>query len=151
MRGWIDDLGYATAGGSSRSPGFALTALTILVLGNRRERHGFFRGQRAPAAGPAVRAKPEGLVVVLQDDDGGDPSSTSYPAYRDMTEYDVFESVSSFYTDQGFLGELGEPLTPILMEYATASYMECDRSLPCARRLVRRLARRSEPETPSPC
>jgi predicted permease len=122
MRGWIDDFGYA-ARRLVRSPGFALTALTILVLGIGVNATAF-SVVNALLLQPPPFGDPEGLVVMLQDDDGGAPTSTSYPAYRDMTEYDVFESVSSFYTAQGFLGEIGEPLTPLLLEYATASYME---------------------------
>lgn len=122
MMGWMDDLGYA-ARRLVRSPGFALTALTILVLGIGVNATAFSVVNSLLLQPPPFE-EPEGLVLVLQDDDGGEPSSTSYPAYEDMTEYDIFELVSAFYTDQGFLGEVGEPLVPILLEYATASYMD---------------------------
>jgi predicted permease len=122
MRGWMDDLGYA-ARRLMRSPGFSLTALAILVLGIGVNSTAFSVVNALLFQPPPFEA-PEELVLVLQDDDGGEPSSTSFPAARDMEEVSVFELVSSFYMDQGFLGDAGEPLSPVLTEYASASYMD---------------------------
>ena len=122
MRGWIDDLIYAGRR-LRRSPGFALTALTILILGIGVNSAAFSVVNSLLLQPPPFEA-PERVVMVLQDDDSGAPSSTSYPAYLDMTRTpDVFESLSAYYNDQGFL-EQGDQLAPILVEYATASYLD---------------------------
>jgi predicted permease len=122
MRGWIDDIVYA-ARRLIRSPGFTATALTILVLGI---------GVNSTAYGvinalllqPPPFEQPDRLVNVLQDGDGGEPSSTSYPAYLDMTRTpDVFSGVSAYYADQAFMQQ-GDGLVSLLVEYATASYMD---------------------------
>jgi predicted permease len=121
MTAWLDDLGYA-ARRLLRSPGFALTALTILVIGIGANATAF-SVVNALLLQPPPFLQPEELVLVLQDDDRGAPSSTSYPAYRDMTGSVAFQSVSAFYNDQAFL-EQEDRLAPILVEYATASYRE---------------------------
>lgn len=119
--GWIDDLGYA-ARRLVRSPGFTGIALTILVFGIGVNTTAFSVVNALLFQRPPFE-EPEALVLVLQDSDGGEPTSTSYPAYEDISGYSIFESVSAFYTDQGFMGEAGEALAPVLLEYATASYM----------------------------
>lgn len=122
MREYLDDIGYA-ARRLRRSPAFALTALAILGLGIGVNVTAFSI-VNALLLQPPPFEDPEGVVLVLQDDDGGAPSSTSYPAYRDMQEYAVFESVSSFYSDQGFLGRPEGTLSSVLLEYASASYLD---------------------------
>ena len=121
MTGWIDDLRYAGRR-LSRSPGFTVTALTILVLGIGVNATAFSL-VNALLLQPPPFASPEEVVVVLQDDDGGAPSSTSYPAFRDMARFDVFASISAFYSDQAFLDQDGT-LAPLLVEYGTAEYMD---------------------------
>jgi len=122
MRGWIDDIVYAGRR-LVRSPGFTATALTILILGI---------GVNSTAYGvvnalllqPPPFEQPERLVNILQDGDGGEPNSTSYPAYQDMTRTpDVFSGVSAYYADQAFMQQ-GDGLVSLLVEYATASYMD---------------------------
>jgi predicted permease len=120
MMGWFEDLRFA-ARRLQRSPGFTLTALTILVLGIGVNSTAFSVVNALLLQPPPFQG-PERIVLVLQDDDGGRPSSTSYPAYEDMAQSDVFESVSAFYNDQGFLSD-GDALAPLLVEYATASYV----------------------------
>jgi predicted permease len=121
MTGWIDDLRYAGRR-LGRSPGFTLTALSILILGIGVNATAFSVVNALLIQPPPFEA-PERIVVVLQDDDGGAPSSTSYPAYQDMADFAVFHSVSAFYSDQAFLDQDGS-LAPVLVEYATASYMD---------------------------
>ena len=121
MKGWIDDLRYA-ARRLARSPGFAATALMILVLGIGVNSTAFSVVNALLFQAPPFE-EPERVVLVLQDSDGGTPSSTSYPAYVDMTRIDgVFEAVSAFTVDQAFL-EQDDVLLPITVEYATSSYM----------------------------
>lgn len=122
VMGYVDDLRYA-ARRLKRSPGFVLTALAILGFGIGVNVTAF-SVVNALLFQPPPFVDPDGVVLVLQDNDAGRPNSTSYPAYRDMREYSVFESVSSFYINQGVIGRPGEALAPILMEYATATYME---------------------------
>jgi putative ABC transport system permease protein len=120
MKGWMDDLAYA-ARRLMRSPGFSLTALTILILGIGVNSTAF-SVVNSLLLQPPPFTSPDRIVIVLQDSDGGAPSSTSYPAYQDMIASDVFESVSSFYSSPAFLDQDGA-LAPVLVEYATASYM----------------------------
>jgi len=122
VMGWIDDFRYAGRR-LARSPGFTLTAMTILVLGIGVNSTAF-SVVNALLLQPPPFDEPEQVVNVLQDGDGGTPSSTSYPAYLDMTRTtDVFASVSAYTATQAFL-EQGEGLASILVEYATASYMD---------------------------
>lgn len=121
MMGWLDDLRYAGRR-LGRSPGFTFTALMILVLGIGVNSTAF-SVVNALLLQPPPFDTPERIVLVLQDNDGGEPSSTSYPAYEDITRSSVFESVSAFYNDQAFLTE-EDVLAPMLVEYATASYVD---------------------------
>lgn len=121
MREWIDDLTYAGRR-LSRSPGFTLTALVILVLGIGVNATAFSVVNALLLQPPPFDA-PERIVTVLQDNDGGTPNSTSYPAYLDMAQSDAFESVSAFYSNQAFLQQDGQ-LVSIMVEYATAPYLE---------------------------
>ncbi len=122
MKEVVNDLRYAGRR-LARSPGFTLTALSILVIGIGVNASAF-SVVNALLLQPPPFQDPGELVLVLQDDDGGQPSSTSYPAYQDMTRYEVFETVSAFYSDQAFMGDVGAPLEPLLTEYATAAYMD---------------------------
>jgi len=120
--GWIDDFRYAGRR-LVRSPGFTLTALTILVLGIGVNTTAY-SVVNALLLQPPPFHDPDQLVNVLQGSDGGTPSSTSYPAYLDMTRMpDVFASVSAYSNDVAFL-EQGDGLASILIEYATATYMD---------------------------
>lgn len=121
MKGWIDDFGYA-ARRLRRSPGFALMALLILVLGIGVNATAF-SVVNALLLQPPPFADPGRVVTVLQDSDAGVPNSTSYPAYLDMTRQDVFSSVSAFTEAEVFF-EQDDALVPIPVEYATASYLD---------------------------
>jgi predicted permease len=65
------------------------------------------------------------VVRIYQDTDEGEPGTASFPAYRDMTEYDAFSAVAG--TTSPFVPatwDSPEGLTPVAIEYTTASYME---------------------------
>lgn len=122
MTAWMADFAYATRR-LIRSPGFSATALVILVLGIGVNTLAF-TFVNALLFQPPPFEEPSEVVFVLQDSDGGTPNSTSYPAYLDMRRYDdVFASLSAFNSDQAFLDSDGVQ-TPMLVEYATAGYME---------------------------
>jgi len=122
MRGWVDDLVYAGRR-LIRSPGFSLTALTILVLGIGVNSTAFGVVNALLFQRPPFEAT-ERIVMVFQDSDGGTPSSTSYPAFLDMARMtDVFTVASAFNTSRGFL-EQGEGLVSVNVEYATSAYMD---------------------------
>ena len=122
MKGWVDDLRYA-ARRLWRSPGFALTALAILVAGIGVNSTAFSVVNALLLQAPPFE-EPARVVQVLQHNEAGTPNSTSYPAYLDMTRVSgVFSSVSAFYADNVFL-EQGDALAPVMVEYGTASYME---------------------------
>ena len=123
MTGWIDDLRYA-ARRLLRSPGFALTALTILTLGIGVTSTAFSVVNALLLQPPPFDA-PEGVVLVLQDDDQGNANSTSFPAYFDIARTPgVFTDVSAFSGGgRGFLDTDGS-LASIGLEYATASYLD---------------------------
>jgi len=122
MRGIIDDIVYAGRR-LIRSPGFTTTALTILILGIGVNSTAY-SVVNALLLQPPPFEQPDRLVNILQDGDGGEPNSTSYQAYLDMTRTpDVFSGVSAYYADQAFMQQ-GDGLVSLLVEYATASYMD---------------------------
>jgi hypothetical protein len=122
MKGWIDDLGYA-ARRLTRSPGFSMTALVILVLGIGVNSTAF-TVVNALLFQPPPFVNPEAVVDVLQDSDDGRPNSTSYPAFQDIHRTEgVFASVGAVMTDEGFLEQDGQ-MVSILVECATSDYMD---------------------------
>ncbi len=120
MDGWVRDLGYSVRR-LTRSPGFTLAALTILALAI-----GFntaaFSLVNAVLLQPPPFEEPDRLVEILQDSDGGGPSSTSYPAFLDIAEHtELFTDVAarSFYG--AGLG-VGDDVVPVSVEHATSGY-----------------------------
>jgi predicted permease len=64
------------------------------------------------------------VVNIYQDSDDGEPSSSSYPAYRDMTELrGIFQSVSTTSPDGATL-ETEDGSWSVATEYISASFME---------------------------
>jgi predicted permease len=67
---------------------------------------------------------PDRVVRIFQDSDDGDPSSSSFPAYRDMTGFDaVFETVAAVSPD-GATWERDEGNEPLAIAYVSASYLD---------------------------
>jgi putative ABC transport system permease protein len=106
-----------------RSPTFTLGAIGLLAVGIGANTTVFtmvdaliFRG--------LPWAEPERVVRIYQDTDEGEPGTSSYPAYRDMTEFDVFSAVAA--TSTPFVPatwDSPDGLTPVATEYTTSSYM----------------------------
>ncbi len=72
---------------------------------------------------PPPYDRPEQVVNVYQDSDDGEPSSTSFPAYRDMAALDgVFQSVSATSPGSTTL-DLGDADQTVAIEFTTASHM----------------------------
>ncbi|MFW6191948.1 MAG: ABC transporter permease, partial [Gemmatimonadota bacterium] len=107
----------------TRAPVFSLTAVTIIALaigGNTA----MFTFVDAVLLRPQPFAEPERLVHVYQDSDDGEPTSSSFPAYRDIAAHDeVFSGVlaampysTTMLTDEG--------AEPLAVEFVTASYFD---------------------------
>ena len=77
------------------TPFFTLGALAIVAFGIGVNTAAFTLVNSFLLKPPAWN-EPERVVSIYQDSDDGDPNSTSFPAYRDMAEFDdVFEAVSA--------------------------------------------------------
>ena len=72
---------------------------------------------------PAPYADPDRIVSVYQDSDAGDPTSSSFPATRDMAAYtDVFSGVAAA-SGSTITWEAADGPRQALVEYVTASYL----------------------------
>ncbi len=107
----------------ARSPGFTLAAVLLLAVGLGANLT-VFGVVDALLFQPPPWQEPERVVAVYQDSDEGEPSSSSFPAVRDMATSDVFRSVAGF--SPGFSVIWDGPDGPVepATEYVTASYLE---------------------------
>jgi len=79
----------------AQSPGFTLTALLIVGLGIGANA-AVFSVVDGMLFRPPQWEQPDKIVWIYQDSDDGDPSSNSYPAYRDMAAHtDLFSGVTA--------------------------------------------------------
>jgi len=79
----------------SNAPGFAATTVLVVALGIGANT-AIFSVVDSLLFRPLPWANPDQLVWIYQDSDDGEPSSNSYPAYRDMAAHtDVFSGVTS--------------------------------------------------------
>ncbi len=77
------------------TPMFTLGALSIVAFGIGVNTAAFTLVNSFLFKPPAWN-EPERVVSIYQDSDDGEPNSTSFPAYRDMTAFDdVFEAVAA--------------------------------------------------------
>lgn len=105
-----------------RAPGFAAAGILIAALGIGANTTAFSLVD-ALLFRPAPFADADRVVRVYQDSDGGDPSSSSYPATRDMAEFtDIFSGVAAWSPD-ALTWEAAEGPRPMAVEYVTASYL----------------------------
>ena len=77
-----------------RSPAFTLGAIALLAVGIGANTTVFTVVDALIFRSPPW-ASPERVVRIYQDTDEGAPGTNSFPAYRDMTEYDVFATVAA--------------------------------------------------------
>ena len=122
----LTDVRYA-ARRLARAPGFTLAAVAILAVGIGANT-AVFALVDAALFRPSPFARPEEVVNLYQHSDDGFPSSSAYPAYRDMAALtDVFASV-------GAVSPANPSFEPVRLEtaagprelvaaFATASYL----------------------------
>jgi len=106
-----------------RSPLFTLGAVGLLAIGIGANTTVFTVVDALLFRQPPW-AEPERVVRIYQDTDEGTPGTNSFPAYRDMTEYDVFSAVAA--AAPSFIPatwDSPDGLTPVAIEYATSSYL----------------------------
>lgn len=104
-----------------RSPVFTLTAIAILAVGLGLNATVFSVVDTMLLAAPPW-SDPDRVVHIYQDSDDGEPSSTAYPAYRDMTLLtDVFAGVAAT-SRETVTWEHADGPRQAAAEFATASY-----------------------------
>ena len=120
MDHWIQDLRH-TVRHLTRSPGFTTGATLLLAVGLGAN-IAVFSLVDAVLFRPPPWVQPEEVVYVYQDSDDGEPSSSSFPAYRDMTSESVFAHVAATSPSGATLERNGAPV-PVDTEFTTASMM----------------------------
>jgi len=120
MSSLLHDLRHA-ARRLRRTPVFTLSALAILAVGIGLNA-AVFNIVDTTLLRPPPFTDRERIVHIYQDSDDGDPSSTSYPAYRDMAATtEVFAGVAAT-SSANATWEMEEGPRPVAIEYTTASY-----------------------------
>jgi predicted permease len=107
----------------AQSPGFTMVALLILALGIGANA-AMFSVVDAFLFRPPPWERPDEVVWIYQDSDNGDPSSTSFPAYRDMATYtDLFTGVTAVIPGQSARQITDEgDARHVTVSYVTAGY-----------------------------
>jgi len=106
-----------------RTPWFSLAAISIVALGIGANA-AVFTVVNAFLLRPPPYADHERVVRIYQDSDDGEPSASSFPAYRDMAAFDdVFSSVSAS-TPDNVTWERAEGPVPAAVDYVTASQID---------------------------
>jgi len=118
----IQDVRYAIRR-LARTPVFSLGALAIIAIAIGANTAVFTVVNQALLV-PLPFERPEEVVNVYQDSDDGDPSSSSFPAYRDMAAVEgVFHSVSATSAGRATL-EWEDGSWPVAVEFTTSSFLE---------------------------
>ena len=122
MSSLLQDLRYA-ARRLCRTPLFTLSTVAILAIGIGLNA-AVFNLVDATLFRPAPFGEPERIVHIYQDSDEGAPSSTSFPAYREMTATtDVFAGVAATSVAQARWDAPDGP-RQVSIEFTTASYFD---------------------------
>ena len=106
----------------AQSPGFTLGAVALLAVGIGVNAAVFTVADTALLR-PPVWSDPDRVVAVYQDSDDGDPSSSSYPATRDMAASPVFSGVAAI-SQTTLTWDGADGPTDVSGEYVTASYLD---------------------------
>ena len=105
-----------------RAPVFALGAVLLLAVGIGANVVVFTLAD-ALLFRPPPFDRPDEVVYVYQDSDDGVPTSSSFPAFRDMSESDVFAAVAA--TSSGTASWEGpDGPTEAAIEFTTFRYLE---------------------------
>ncbi|MGD8360444.1 MAG: ABC transporter permease [Gemmatimonadota bacterium] len=118
----MQDLGYALRR-LARTPVFTLGGLAIMALAIGANTAVFTVVNKALLVPPPF-GDPERVVNIYQDSDDGEPSSSSFPAYRDMAAlHGVFASVGATSPDAAEM-EVDGVRWPVAVEFTTSDFME---------------------------
>ena len=117
----LQDVRYA-ARHLLRSPLFTVGAVALLAIGIGANTT-VFTVVDALIFRPPPWSHPEEVVHVYQDSDDGEPSSSSFPATRDMAGADVFQAVAAT-TPSSATWEGPDGLVQVATEYTTSSYLK---------------------------
>ncbi|HUF76313.1 MAG TPA: ABC transporter permease [Longimicrobiales bacterium] len=121
MDGIMQDIRYAVRR-LVRTPVFTLGAVVLLAIGIGANT-AVFTLVDALILRPPPWSEPERVVHVYQDSDDGEPSSNSFPATRDMAEYDeVFAGVTAT-SPSSATWEGPDGPEPVATEYTTSTYL----------------------------
>ena len=105
-----------------QAPLFSALAVVILALGIGAN-VAIFSIANTFLFQPLPFSEPQRLVDIYQDSDDGEPASNSFPAYRDIASHtQLFSSVAASYIFSASL-QTEDRAQPVLIEYATASYL----------------------------
>jgi predicted permease len=116
------DLRYA-ARRLRRTPLFTISAILILAVGIGLNAT-VFSLVDAMLFRPPPFANPEEIVHIYQDSDEGEPSSTAFPAYRDIAATTgIFAAVAATSDAEASLDDRDGP-RPVAVQFATASYFD---------------------------
>jgi len=106
-----------------RTPWFSLAAIVIVALGIGANTAVFTFVNAVVLRAPPF-AEAERVVRIYQDSDDGEPNSSSFPAYRDMTEFtEIFSSVSASSPDEVQWEREDGPASAVVA-YTTASHID---------------------------
>ncbi len=106
-----------------QAPVFTATAIFIVAIGIGANTAAF-SVVNAMLFRPQPFARAWELADIYQDSDGGQPNSSSFPAYRDVAAYDdLFTGVAATFVSSTSL-QNDDALTQVIVEYSTANYME---------------------------
>ena len=106
----------------ARSPGFALGAVVLLAVGIGVNAS-VFTVADSLLFRPPPWDSPERVVYVYQDSDDGEPSSSSFPAARDMADSPVFEAVAAISPD-GTTWDGPDGPTGVAVEFVTSGFLD---------------------------
>lgn len=121
MSSFLHDVRYA-ARRLRRAPLFSVSAVAILAIGIGLNAS-VFNLVDTVLFRPTPFADRESIVHIYQDSDDGEPSSTSFPAYRDIAATpEVFAGVAAT-SDDGATWDAVDGPRRVSIEYATASYL----------------------------
>ena len=106
-----------------KAPVFSVTAVVIIGLGIGANA-AMFTFVDAVLVRPQPFARPAELVDVYQDSDDGEPSSSSFPAYRDIAAHaEIFSGAAAIMPFNATLMN-DDGVESVAVEYVTSNYFD---------------------------